>query len=542
MNDLIRILVKLFRLVVLVIISFLATPGVAGADYCTSHPRQTSQPGPMATIRLDPQVDQRYVPPPQNYLLRDSSLTVTNSATIVVNYNGPDWTTESRTAFAYAAGIWESLITSTIPIEVDATFSPLPSGVLGGAGAMEIYMNFEHAPRADTWYPVATANKLAGTDLNPYEADIIATFSSTYSNWYFGTGETTPNDKINFASVVLHELGHGLGFFGSMQVDDGSNGIECNGIAGVGCYGYENPSDMQTYPMIYDMSAENGAGFTLLSFPNNSISLGSALTSNDIYFDSLGAIAANGGSRIPLYTPVVWQPGSSYSHLAESYNPTDHALMTYSIALGETIYSPGSVALCMFSDMGWTVTETCSNTPITITGLTAVNDGPTELGSETQLIATIESGRDVDYEWDLGDGNSGNGAVINYEYTATGTYTATITATNMVSSDTAITLVEIVPNTIAITGLIADNDSPTTLGETTHLTATVTSGSQMHYNWDFGDGASGTGALVTHVYQATGIYTATVSAENTASQAVATTTVEILLPSPRLYLPFVAKR
>lgn len=129
MNDLIRIFVKLFRLVVvLVIISYLTTPGVAGAIYYASHPRQTSQPGPMATIRLDPQVDQRYVPPPENYLRRDSSRTVTNSATIVVNYNGPGWTTESRTAFAYAAGIWESLITSTIPIEVDATFASYRPG------------------------------------------------------------------------------------------------------------------------------------------------------------------------------------------------------------------------------------------------------------------------------------------------------------------------------------------------------------------------------------------------------------------------------
>lgn len=542
MQNNIVLLRKLLRLVVvLLIISLLAVPGGAGANFSPSHRTQTSQPGPIAIIRLDSQVKQRYVPPPRNYLHNDSSFALPSSATIVVNFNGPGWTTEVKDAFGYAADIWASLITSEIPIEIDATFSPLPSGVLGGAGALEIYMNFEHAPLVDTWYPVATANKLAGTDLNPYQADIIATFSSTYLNWYFGTSESTPSDKINFASVVLHELGHGLGFFGSMQVDDGSNAIECNGIAGVGCYGYENPSDLQTYPMIYDLFVENGAGVSLLSFPNNSISLGNVLTSNDVYFDSPGAVFANGGSRIPLYTPTIWQPGSSYSHLAESYNPTDHALMTYSIALGETIYSPGSVALCMFWDMDWTVTESCSNNPISITGLIAVNDGPTELGSETQLTATVTSGSDVQYDWDFGDGSIGSGVVINHEYPATGTYTATITATNTVSSDTAITLVEIIPTIAPIIDLKADNDSPTTLGDTTHLAAEVTSGNDIQYDWDFGDGVRGIGAQVAHEYPATGIYTATVSAENAVSQAVAATTVEIVLPPGLIYIPLVVK-
>jgi PKD repeat protein len=192
--------------------------------------------------------------------------------------------------------------------------------------------------------------------------------------------------------------------------------------------------------------------------------------------------------------------------------------------------------------MGWAVTESCSSSPNSITGLTAVNDGPTELGSETQLTATVMSGSDVQYGWDFGDGGSGSGAVIKHEYTATGTYTATITATNTVSSDTAITLVEIIPPNIPIIGLIAENDSPTTLGETTYLTATVMSGSHVQYDWDFGDGGSGIGALVAHVYPATGIYTATVSVENAANQAVAATVVEIVLPPGKIYIPLVIKR
>ena len=515
---------------VFLILSLLLVAGPAGSKDSPSQPVQSSLPGPVALIRLDPQVRQRYVPPPQIYLRTESSLSATSSATIEVNYNEPGWTTEAQTAFAYAVDIWESLISSPVTIVVDAEFRSLRPGILGGAGATEVYMNFPNAPQMNTWYPVATANKLAGTDLNINEVDIVAQFSSTYTSWYFGTG-STPIDKINFASVVLHELGHGLGFFGLMQVDDGSGEAECNGTAGVGCYGYSG------YPSIYDRYTENGTGDALLSFPNNSIALGNELISNDIYFDSPGAAFANSGSRVPLFAPATWQPGSSYSHLGESYNNNAHALMTYSISKGETIYSPGSVTLCMFSDMGLAVAEACP-----ITGLTAANDSPMELGSATQLTASIASGSNVEYEWDFGDGDSSSGAVISHEYTATGTYTATVTATNPVSSDVASTLVEIIPATILISGLTVANDSPTVLGFTTHMTATITSGSDVQYEWEFGDGASGFGALGAHIYPATGTYTATVSATNTVSQDTAAAVVQIISAAGQIYLPLVSKK
>ena len=514
---------KFSRLGLLILLLLLLQyPGPAGAIDSTPRPIQSSAPGPVALIRLDPQISQHFVPPPEYYLRSESIIAATDSATIIVNYNGPGWTVEAQDAFAYAAGIWEALISSPVPIEVDATFNPLPTGVLGGAGATKIYMNFANAPQTDTWYPVATANSLAGTDLNGDEAEIVAQFSSTYSSWYFGTG-STPIDKINFASVVLHELGHGLGFFGSMRVDDGSGGIECNGILGVGCYGYENPSDQLDYPMIYDFSTENGVGDALLSIPNDSAALGSALISNDIYFNSASAIIVNGGSRVPLYAPSSWQPGSSYSHLAESYNPTEHALMTYSIAKGETIYSPGSVTLCMFSDMGWTVVETCPDIPIL--GLIATNDSPTELGSATQLTASIASGSNVEYEWDFGDGGGGIGAETTHVYASTGSYTAIVTATNTISSTSASTQVEIIPATVHISDLTADNDGPTVLGDTTQLTASTASGSDVSYEWDFGDGGVDSGAVVTHEYESTGTYTATVSASNLVSSATEITIV-----------------
>ena len=502
----ISILLSLFIILILTIEPAANAMQVDGA---------TSLPGPTIQIRLDPQVRQRYVPPPDAFLRRLSSSEQTASATIVVNYTGSEWTTEAQTAFEYAADIWETLITSPVPIIVDAEFAPLAPGVLGGAGPTRIWRDFTNAPQANTWYPVATANKLANTDLSPTYSDIEATFSSSYTNWHFGTGSSTPSNMISFVSVVLHELGHGLGFLGSMRYNS-SPEVNCIGSVGRGCYGYDG------FPMIYDHFTENGSGTALLSYPNNSTSLGDQLTSNSIYFDSPGGNLANGGGRVPLYAPSTWSSGSSYSHLAESYNSSAHALMTYSIAKGETIHHPGSITLCMFAEMGWTVGETCGITAIS--GLTAANDGPTVLGNLTQLNASVSAGNHVTYEWDFGDGKNGSGKTVSHQYASPGVYTAEVTATNLVNSAQATTTVFVDQS---INGLVASNDGPTALGDFTQLTASVSEGSNVTYHWDFGDGSNGSGAVVSHQYTSPGVYTAEVTAINSISQETTTTDIQI---------------
>ena len=257
------------------------------------------------------------------------------------------WPSNAKTAFAYAVSIWESLITSSVPIEVKACWTPLGPGILGAAGANYSLANFSGAPVSDTWYPAALANKLAGSDLYPSLHDIDAYFSSSYSNWYFGTDGNTPAGKYDFVTVVLHELGHGLGFSGSMEVGSpycsGSNG--CWGDATYG------------YPDIYDRFTENGSGQSLINdFPNDSGELAAQLQSDNLYFDGTNARAANGGNRPKLYAPASWESGSSYSHLDETtYNGTANALMTPILNGSESIHNPGPITLGIFQDIGWEV-------------------------------------------------------------------------------------------------------------------------------------------------------------------------------------------
>jgi hypothetical protein len=78
----------------------------------------------------------------------------------------------------------------------------------------------------------------------------------------------------------------------------------------------------------------------------------------------------------------------------------------------------------------------------------------------------------------------------------------------------------------AITGLEARNDSPTILGDPTTFSAGADQ-VYVSYTWDFGDGAAGSGRVVTHTYPSTGTYTAIVTGTNTVDVAVAQTNVTV---------------
>ncbi|MFQ5434360.1 MAG: hypothetical protein ACE5FD_05735, partial [Anaerolineae bacterium] len=188
---------------------------------------------------------------------------------------------------------------------------------------------------------------------------ISAQFNKDFSDWYFGTNGTPPSNKYDFVSVVLHEIGHGLGFAGSMVYS-----------GGLGAWGLTNDG-VTYYPTAYDRFAENGSGQSLINtslFGNPSTTLGSQLTGGNLFFDSPNARAANGGSPPRLYAPGSWQQGSSYSHLDEStYGPgTINSLMTPIINNGEANHDPGPITMGMFKDMGWV---TFVNTDPTLTGI-----------------------------------------------------------------------------------------------------------------------------------------------------------------------------
>jgi hypothetical protein len=153
-----------------------------------------------------------------------------NDPTPAVPVGGNTGTTmgqQRQIAFAHAANIWANTLDSNVDIYVVAAFNPLAPNVLGSAGAWDVFSDltpnapFPGSAFSQTWYSSALADKLAGYDQDETAPDINAQFSSNF-NFYLGL-DANHGAQNDLVAVLLHELGHGLGFQNFVTEQTGAN-------------------------------------------------------------------------------------------------------------------------------------------------------------------------------------------------------------------------------------------------------------------------------------------------------------------------------
>jgi len=177
--------------------------------------------------------------------------------------------------------------------------------------------------------------------------------------------------------------------------------------------------------------------------------------------------------------------------------------------------------------------ETVSQTITILEQPTAqfISNSPVRLGSSIQFTNTSIFGGDeasnIWYQWEFGDGNSSLEIQPSHTYLEVGLYTVTLKIYNQVAEDVMTGTIKIIDTPIL--SLTVESNSPTSWGESTYLSATLTSGSQVEYLWDFGDGSPLQigAATMSHSYQDIEQYTVTITATNSVSQVRATTKVVI---------------
>ena len=143
--------------------------------------------------------------------------------------------------------------------------------------------------------------------------------------------------------------------------------------------------------------------------------------------------------------------------------------------------------------------------------------------------STDPDGAISSYAWDFGDGNTGTGATPSHTYITEGIYNVTLTVTD----DGGLTDAAVTTATIgAVVNLppMANANGPYagTVGMPVAFDSTGSDdpdGTIVAYDWDFGDGMTGTGANPTHTYVAAGTYNVslTVTDDNGAMDSSATT-------------------
>ena len=289
------------------------------------------------------------------------------ASTWLVTYTG--FSPAAQAAFQKAVDIWAAVVRSSVPIEVLADSKDLGDiGLLGKAGPSDFVPQSLSSRLAD---PVALANAKTGTDQDLGYEDIDATFNSNTPYFCYGASTDSAGCVVDFTTVVLHELGHGLGFSGTFDA-----------VSGLGQYGFElstggywTAPGGQRYAAAFDAftvkSDSTIASQSMLSYAPGTSALAAVLQGGDgertptstvapnngsVYWDGPLGKAAYQGRRPRLFSPKIWEPGSSYSHLSDSDFPPagGDSLMTPSVG-SESIRQPGPVMLGILGDLGYGV-------------------------------------------------------------------------------------------------------------------------------------------------------------------------------------------
>ena len=277
-----------------------------------------------------------------------------STSEVIITYEVPP-PANVKSVFEQAATTWANYLKSDVPIRIYVKWRPLATGILGSAGAYSSVRNFVGANKLNTWYPIALAEKMAHTNLNGTDSDIVATFNSDFPDWFIGTNGVPTNNQIDLYSVVLHEMGHGLGFIGQIQADVTSNSTS---IA-TATYGYPGIFDQ----FIFD--SKNKQLVDTLTYKKNSNELFKQIISDSLFFSSNAVLRNNSNASARLYAPKPTQrnptnpmgyiEGSSVYHVDQNTYPPGNlnALMTPQIARGEITAQLGPIVKGIFNDLGW---------------------------------------------------------------------------------------------------------------------------------------------------------------------------------------------
>jgi len=162
------------------------------------------------------------------------------------------------------------------------------SAILAHAAPLSYFLDspdfpFNSLPRKYTWYPAAAIGNLNGTSVCGFaggpcddvsNADLEITFNEDIGNpsviagekFYLGY-QPGPTSQIDFITVAMHEMTHGLGFFGLANTiaDIGPIGAKLGIDTQTNSLSYTNVDD-GPYDDIYDVNVASVTGSTYTPF------------------------------------------------------------------------------------------------------------------------------------------------------------------------------------------------------------------------------------------------------------------------------------
>jgi len=237
--------------------------------------------------------------------------------------------------------------------------------------------------------------------------------------------------------------------------------------------------------------------------------------------------ATTTGGKSP-YT-ISWNFGDGSTGTGASVTHIFSALQSYMVT--ETATDSSSPSQTATS----TKTVTIGNPPPLSTSLTFLPSSPVVNSPVTFTSTTTGGTAPYATSWNFGDGTTGTGPTVTHSYTAAQSFTVTETATDSSTPAQTATSSKTVPVVTSLPLSTSFTFLPTnpTVNSPVSFTA-VTTGGAVPYtvSWNFGDGATATGASATHTYATAQSFTVTEMATDSSSpQQTATASHAVVVSS-----------
>lgn len=357
------------------------------------------------------------------------------------------------------------------------------------------------------------------------------------------TGIPVPNPVANTGGPYTGTANSGVSFNGTGSSDPANSSAGPLALTfawnfGDGSQGI-GPTPVHTYATsgTYNVSltVQTAGGTTATATTTATISAGSATSGapNAVPGGPYSGVAKsavnfNGSASSDpnnLALTYYWQFGDGGTSTAENPTYTYTAAATY------------SVLLTVSNGTTWTTASTTATiTAATTAPLVADAGGPYTVSvNQPQIFdgtrSTNPNGRQLNYLWDFGDGNTAIGAKPSHTYTQAGKYTVNLNVNDGgTGNGNATAQATVTPPPAEAVTASAGGPYQNSTGQGIVFDGTGSNdnlGNALTYNWNFGDGNNGTGATPTHAYATAGSYTVTLTASSGTASATATATVTI---------------